>query len=205
MATINVLVVDDSLVSRGLLTSIFEADPKITVVGAVGSSTDADKLISERAIDVVVLDIEMPGQNGLDYLPSLVRRKVSVIMISSMTTHWADVCAKARSGGAFACLDKADAVRKAEELRNLVKEAAVARHRAAETAGANQGKPHSGAYVALEALIEQHGDGLMNFIAQRIGFATLAGDRDTAARWVSTAGKLSEIRAAHLSQRELRV
>ncbi len=63
---IRVLIVDDSRVSRELLTRILSSDPGIQIAGVVASGEAALAFLSERRVDVVTMDIEMPGLDGYE-------------------------------------------------------------------------------------------------------------------------------------------
>lgn len=193
MEVINVLVVDDSLVIRGMLTNILEADKKIRVVGAVSSAADADNVISQQIVDVITLDIEMPGTNGLDYLPSLTRRRIPTIILSSQASGVREI---ALSRGAASCFDKANAVRDATILVNDVKLAALQKSKQQPAgASAHPAGPASIPNAAIEQLIAEHGDGLTRIIAERIGYATLDEDPAAVAKWVGIARKLREVQS----------
>lgn len=124
MDPINVLVVDDSLVIRGMIVNILERDPGITVVGAAANAADADAVLRTRIVDVVTLDVEMPGMSGMDYLPSLARRHIPTVMLSGHTGEGSEESSEAMRQGATACFDKADAVRQSAVLIRQIKEAA---------------------------------------------------------------------------------
>ena len=121
---INVLVVDDSLVIRGMIVNILEKDPEITVVGAAANAADADTLLRQHIVDVVTLDIEMPGLSGMDYLPSLAKRRIPTVMLSGQTVEGSEERSWALRQGASACFNKAHAVRDAADLIKQVKNAA---------------------------------------------------------------------------------
>ncbi|MBW8483911.1 response regulator [Actinomadura parmotrematis] len=63
--TIRVLVADDQRVVRAGFTAIIAAEPDMAVVGAAGDGAEAVRLAGETAPDVVVMDIRMPGADGL--------------------------------------------------------------------------------------------------------------------------------------------
>ena len=122
--TITVLIVDDSVTIRAMMTRVLESDKAIKVV-AVGSALEAEAALNVSSFDVVTLDVEMPGANGLDYLPLLVKRHAAqVIMLSASTGPGAATRDKARAAGAAGCFDKAEAVRSASSLIQLVKKVA---------------------------------------------------------------------------------
>lgn len=141
MEQINVLVVDDSLVIRGMIVNILEKDSGITVVGAAASAADADAVLRSKIVDVVTLDIEMPGISGMDYLPSLARRHIPTVMLSGRTAEGSDERGAALRQGASACFNKANAVRDAAALIQQVKDAARKKVRlSAEDAAGLSGK-----------------------------------------------------------------
>src|SRR3546814_3354081 len=82
-----VMVVEDSLVIRGLLARILEADPRITVVTTVANGEQALKALDRHPVEVIVLGIEMPVMDGMTALPLLIRKDpdLQVIMASTLT------------------------------------------------------------------------------------------------------------------------
>lgn len=133
---IKVLIVDDSALMRQLLTSILEADPEITVVGAAGDPYAAREKILALKPDVLTLDIEMPRMDGLTFLEKLMKgHPMPVVMISTLTTRGADTTLRALSLGAidFVAKPKLDfasgTVEQADEIVAKVKAAARARVR----------------------------------------------------------------------------
>lgn len=97
-----VMVVEDSLVIRGLIARILEADPRITIVTTVANGELALRALDRNEIEVVVLDIEMPVMDGLTALPLLMRKDphLQVIMASTLTRKNAEVSLRALSAGA---------------------------------------------------------------------------------------------------------
>lgn len=85
MRKIRVLVVDDSIVFRGLLVKGLNADPGIEVVAEAGDPFEAKEAIEKYRPDVMTLDIEMPRMNGIDFLKKLIPQyPMPVVMISGM-------------------------------------------------------------------------------------------------------------------------
>lgn len=99
---VRVMVVDDSMVIRGLLTRSLETDPGIKVVVSAGNGKAALDAIAKNDVEVVVLDIEMPIMDGMTALPQLIaaRPYVQVIMASTLTLKGASISMKALSMGA---------------------------------------------------------------------------------------------------------
>ena len=64
--TVRVLVVDDSALMRKLIPGILEQDKSIEVVGTAVDGHFALKKIEDLAPDVITLDLEMPGMNGIE-------------------------------------------------------------------------------------------------------------------------------------------
>ena len=99
---VRVLVVDDSALMRKLIPQMLAADESIEVVGTAMDGTFCLKKIEELKPNVVTLDLEMPGMNGIDTLKEIMRRHpVPVIVVSSHSTEGASVTLKALGLGAF--------------------------------------------------------------------------------------------------------
>lgn len=99
---VRVLVVDDSALMRKLIPQMLEASPLIEVVGTAMDGNFALKKIEELHPDVVTLDLQMPGMNGIDTLKEIMRHNpLPVIVVSSHSTDGASVTFKALGLGAF--------------------------------------------------------------------------------------------------------
>jgi two-component system chemotaxis response regulator CheB len=68
MPPIRVLIVDDSVVIRQVLSELFLSDPEIEIAGTASSGALALSLIPQLKPDLVTLDLEMPGMDGLETL-----------------------------------------------------------------------------------------------------------------------------------------
>jgi two-component system, chemotaxis family, protein-glutamate methylesterase/glutaminase len=102
-----VLVVDDSLTMRALLSSALERIPDVVVVGAANGADEAREMSARLNPDVITLDVEMPGMSGLDYLAELMgERPKPVIMFSTLTEAGAGASVEALRLGAFDCFPK---------------------------------------------------------------------------------------------------
>ena len=72
-APLAVLVVDDSDVLRSMIAHYLDAESDLQVVASVGTAREALEQVRRRRPDVILLDHEMPGGDGLDALPELRR------------------------------------------------------------------------------------------------------------------------------------
>lgn len=102
MKKIRVLVVDDSVVIRRLLTDILNDDPEIEVAGIASNGRLALAKLPQVNPDLVTLDIEMPEMDGLTTLPELRKAypKLPVIMFSTLTARGATSTLDALARGA---------------------------------------------------------------------------------------------------------
>ncbi len=81
-----VLVVDDSAFMRKALSGMLEKDPRLTVVGSARNGEEAIQKVTELKPDVVTMDVEMPGMNGLDAVRQIMAANpVPILMVSSLT------------------------------------------------------------------------------------------------------------------------
>jgi two-component system, chemotaxis family, protein-glutamate methylesterase/glutaminase len=133
MNKIKVLVIDDSVLIRKMLTEILNSSPDIKVVGTAADPLIARDLIKQLNPDVLTLDIEMPNMDGITFLRNLMRlRPTPVVMISTLTEKGAGVTLEALTLGAvdFIAKPKADVANAlndyAEEIISKVKMAARA-------------------------------------------------------------------------------
>lgn len=120
---IRVLVVDDSALMRKLIPQMLEATPSIEVVGTAMDGTFCLKKIEELKPDVVTLDLQMPGMNGIDTLKEIMRRHpLPVIVVSSHSTEGASITVKALGLGAFDFVTKPQdaTMHMAETARELI-------------------------------------------------------------------------------------
>ena len=102
MKPIRIMVVDDSVVIRKLLTDTLSADSALEVVGMASDGRIALAKIPQLKPDLVTLDIEMPVMNGLETLAAIRKLypKLPVIMFSTLTEHGAAATLDALSLGA---------------------------------------------------------------------------------------------------------
>ena len=66
MEPLRVLIVDDQLITRRGLCSLFASVPEITLVGEASSGAEAVELVAQEEPDVVLMDLRMPGMSGIE-------------------------------------------------------------------------------------------------------------------------------------------
>jgi two-component system, chemotaxis family, protein-glutamate methylesterase/glutaminase len=129
---IRVMVVDDAVVARSLVTRWVDAEPDMTIAASLRTGREAVDQIEKCDPDVVVLDVEMPDLDGISALPLLLKKKrdLVVIMASAVTRRGAEVSLRALSLGAADYIPKPATTREAttssvfrreliEKIRNL--------------------------------------------------------------------------------------
>ena len=102
MLPIRVLVVDDSVVVRKLLSEALASSAEVQVAGTASSGAIALAKIPQLNPDVITLDIEMPGLNGIQTLAEIRKMypKLPVIMFSTLTERGAAITLEALAQGA---------------------------------------------------------------------------------------------------------
>lgn len=104
---IRVVVVDDSVLIRALLRAIINEAPDMECVGVAADAASARTLIRESNPDLITLDVEMPGMDGLDFLDKIMRlRPMPVVMMSSLTERGSEVALRALELGAVDVIAK---------------------------------------------------------------------------------------------------
>jgi two-component system LytT family response regulator len=79
---IRVLIVDDERLARANLRGLLEEHRYVRVVGEARNITEAEKILNELPIDLVFLDIQMPGGSGFDLLKRLEYRQ-NIIFVTA--------------------------------------------------------------------------------------------------------------------------
>lgn len=105
---IKVLIVDDTILYRKLLSDIFSELPDVEVVGTANNGQIALSRIKSLRPDLVTLDVEMPIMNGLQLLEEINKENINVstIMLSSETLAGSRATIRALELGAFDFISK---------------------------------------------------------------------------------------------------
>ncbi len=155
---IRVLVVDDSATMRSMIGRVLGQDGGIAVVGKAADAVEAQALIRSMDPDVVTLDIEMPGMDGLELLGRLMRlRPVPVVMVSSLTARGAEKTLQALELGAVDCVAKPGVGGDFARLPDIVRAAAAANVRAAGARARRRPDEHARAAVPGPLPFEPNG------------------------------------------------
>ncbi len=129
MPPVRVMIVDDSVVIRRLLSDALSADPDIEVVTTASNGRLALNKLPTVAVDVVVLDIEMPELDGLATLREIrkINRRLPVIMFSTLTERGARATLDALAAGASDYVTKPANMGSVSESREAVRTQLVPR------------------------------------------------------------------------------
>ena len=115
---IRVLLVDDSLLARHIIRDGIQRDANIEVVGEAVNAEDARKKLPILKPDVMTLDVEMPGMNGIDFVKSILPEyPIPIILVSSLNLRVFD----ALSVGAVDFVHKPETAR-AGSTENFINE-----------------------------------------------------------------------------------
>ncbi|MDF0578693.1 protein-glutamate methylesterase/protein-glutamine glutaminase [Bradyrhizobium yuanmingense] len=112
---LRVMIVDDSVVIRGLISRWIGAEHDMEVAASLRTGLEAVNQLERINPDVAVLDIEMPELDGLSALPQLLAKKrdLVIIMASTLTRRNAEISFKALSLGAADYIPKPESTREA--------------------------------------------------------------------------------------------
>ena len=110
---IRLLIVDDSIVARSILARSLEARREFEVVGTAAGVDQALAILDATSVDIVLLDVAMPGIDGLTALPEILRRGggARVLIVSAIAEEGAEGCLRALTLGAADTLPKPSSAR----------------------------------------------------------------------------------------------
>lgn len=107
-APVRVLIVDDSVVARSVIARMIDATDRFVVAGAVSNARAALDYLNSHQVEIILLDIEMPGVDGLTALPDLLvaGKGAKVLIVSSSAADGAAATIQALALGAADTLVK---------------------------------------------------------------------------------------------------
>jgi two-component system chemotaxis response regulator CheB len=102
------MIVDDSTVARAVLSRMIETDPIFEIAAVAGTAEDAIEALGECRVDVVILDLEMPGAGGLKSIPRIIAAAsgAKVMIVSSLAEDGAEQTVAALALGATDTMPK---------------------------------------------------------------------------------------------------
>ena len=105
---IRLMIVDDSMIARAVLSRMIESDGAFEIAAVAGTGEDAIEALAQVRVDVVLLDLEMPGAGGLKSLPRIIRAAAGakVMIVSSLAEEGAEETVAALAMGAADTLPK---------------------------------------------------------------------------------------------------
>jgi two-component system chemotaxis response regulator CheB len=108
---IGVMIVDDSFLMRRVIRDIVERDGRLQVAGEAGDGAEALRRLHDIRPDVVLLDVEMPRMDGLEFLAhARLQTAAPVLVISSITQQGSPQAMQALALGAADLLPKPSGV-----------------------------------------------------------------------------------------------
>ncbi|HVF89493.1 MAG TPA: response regulator transcription factor [Blastocatellia bacterium] len=107
---IKVLLVDDHVVVRTALRMLIQSRPGLTMVGEAGNRADALLLAARELPDIILLDLELDGESGLDFLPELLNTSADARIIILTGVRDTEAHHRAVSLGAVGVVRKDNAV-----------------------------------------------------------------------------------------------
>jgi two-component system chemotaxis response regulator CheB len=102
------MIVDDSMVARAVLSRMLEADGGFEIAAVAGTAEDAIDALAQVRVDIVLLDLEMPGAGGLKSIPGILKAAhgAQVMIVSSLAEEGAEETVAALALGAADTLPK---------------------------------------------------------------------------------------------------
>ncbi|MEO5971510.1 MAG: chemotaxis-specific protein-glutamate methyltransferase CheB [Bdellovibrionia bacterium] len=122
---IRVLIVDDSPTIRKLIGKVISSDPLFEVAGEAFNPIEAEQILKKGGIDLITLDINMPGMDGITYLRKIQgTQHPPIVMISTISFEQANRDLQCFALGAVDYIEKPenlDILSKAEEILSVLR------------------------------------------------------------------------------------
>lgn len=119
---ISVLLVDDHQMMREGLRMIIEEEEDLSVVAEASSGDEALQLIHELKPNVVVIDVNMPGLNGIEATKKIMEKEHNTCIIGLSLHDNPNISKAMKNAGACAYLNKTEAT---VELCEIIRRHAV--------------------------------------------------------------------------------
>ncbi len=122
LGAIRTLIVDDSSTLRAMLDVVISKHRDFRPPEHAANALQAIETLDVRLFDLVLLDINMPGMDGLQLLDHIVSNDLARVMIvSASSVRGSEIRIDALKRGAIACFDKANCIREADRLVGLIR------------------------------------------------------------------------------------
>ena len=129
--SISVLIVDDSFLMRRVIRNILEKDTAFEVMGEAANGVEALEQVAQCQPDVILLDIEMPKMDGIEFLKhAALATTARIVVISSVAQLGSPQAMEALALGATDIVPKPSGVlsmdleeRKSSELLGVIRKA----------------------------------------------------------------------------------
>ena len=105
---IRLMIVDDSMIARAVLTRIVQSDDTFEIAAVAATAEDAIEALGSVQVDIIVLDLEMPGAGGLKMIPDILKAAggARVMIVSSLADDGAEQSVAALALGATDAMPK---------------------------------------------------------------------------------------------------
>src|SRR3954449_8262855 len=105
---IRLMIVDDSTIARAVLSRMIASEPAFEITAVAGTAENAIEALTECRVDIVILDLEMPGAGGLKSIPRIIAAAAGakVMIVSSLAEDGAEQTVAALALGAADTLPK---------------------------------------------------------------------------------------------------
>lgn len=108
MSFVRILLVDDSLTFLESATRFLSVNERLKIVGRALSGGEALEQVSQLCPDLVLMDLTMPGMNGLEATRRLKARKSAPCVIILTLSDSSEYCAAAAAAGADGFVTKSE-------------------------------------------------------------------------------------------------